>query len=93
MTLPLSEDLLIAFGSAIGGFIVLWLFVSYVFSSIAQQMAQTTSVATQSIQNMYTMYVDTLIAMHGASSLENHSTNALLAQQQLSKQNANQPTK
>ncbi len=87
MALPLSEELLIAFGTAVGGFVVLWLFISYVFSSIAQQMAQTTATATQSIQNMYTLYVNTIIAMHGTSSLENHATNALLNQQQLVKQN------
>jgi esterase/lipase len=91
MALSLSEELLIAFGSAIGGFVALWLFMSYTFSSIAQQMAQTTAIATQSVQNMYTEYINTLLAMHGASSLENHSTNALVNQQQLAKQNQNQP--
>jgi hypothetical protein len=90
MALPLSEELLIAFGGAIGGFVALWLFISYTFSSIAQQMSQTTAVATQSVQNMYTLYVNTILAMHGASSLENHSTNAMVAQQKLSEQGNNQ---
>ncbi len=90
MALPLSEEILIGFGSAIAGFVALWLFISYTFSSIAQQMSQTTAVATQSVQNMYTLYVNTLLAMHGASSLENHSTNAIVGQQKLSQQGSQQ---
>jgi biotin transporter BioY len=81
MALTLGEELLIAFGSAVGGFILLWLFVSYVFSSMAQQMAETTTTAVQSIQNMYTLYVNTMIAMHGAETLTNHADNHLVNQQ------------
>ncbi len=81
MTLPVGEELLIGFGAAVGGFIAIWLFTSYVFSGIAQQMAQTTATATQSVQNMYTLFVNTLLAMHGAESLSNHADNNLVSQQ------------
>jgi len=84
VALPIGEELLIAFGLAVGGFVALWLFVSYVFSSIAQQMAQTTATATQSVQNMYTLYVNTLLAMHGAETLTNHADNHLVTQQKQS---------
>ncbi len=94
MVLTLGEELLIGFGAGVGGFIALWLFVSYVFSSIAQQMSQTTAVATQSVQNMYTLYVNTLLAMHGAETLTNHADNHLVTQQkQTSNQPSNQPSK
>jgi hypothetical protein len=84
MVLTLGEELLIAFGAAVGGFVVLWLFISYVFSSIAQQMAQTTATATQSIQNMYTLYINALMAMHGAETITNHADNHLVTQQKQS---------
>ncbi len=94
MALTLGEEILIGFGSAVAGFIALWLFISYTFSSIAQQMSQTTAVATQSIQNMYTLYVNTMIAMHGAESIANHSDNHLIAQQKhTANQQSSQPAK
>ncbi len=98
MSLTLGEEILIGFGSAVAGFIALWLFISYTFSSIAQQMSQTTAVATQSIQNMYTLYVNTMIAMHGAESIANHADNHLVTQQkqgssQSSAQSASQSSK
>jgi hypothetical protein len=90
MALTIGEELLIGFGAAIAAFVALWLFISYTFSSIAQQMAQTTATATQSIQNMFTLYTNTIIAMHGVESLANHADNHLVTQQ---KQSANQPAK
>ncbi len=94
MVLTIGEELLIAFSAGIAGFVVLWLFVSYVFSSIAQQMAETTTTATQSIQNMFTLYTDTMIAMHGAESIANHADNHLITQQkQPANQSSNQSTK
>jgi len=84
VALTIGEELLIAFGAAVGGFVALWLFVSYVFSSIAQQMAQTTATATQSMQNMFTLYINAMMAMHGAESLANHADNHLATQQKQS---------
>lgn len=80
------EYILLGFGALIGSFIVLWIIQTYEQAAVTNNIKETTALATQSIQAMFSEYVNAMQAMHGVDNITAHAKQSSTVNKEQTKQ-------